>query len=117
SGPNCAGCNALIVVGKPADVLPVMYALPKASAAIAAATSSPVPPRYVENRRAEPAAFSLVTKASRHGMVWQVPPPKTGWNALAVVGKLADLVSPVTKASPAEFTARPRALFRRRPPG
>jgi len=50
-----------------------------------APTSEPLPPRKVEyTSGALPVALNLVTKASL------LPPPKVGWKADAVVGKLED---------------------------
>ena len=53
------------------------------------AKSTPPPPRYVEYTGAEPVGSSLMTKAS-----WT--PPNAGWAAPAVVGKLGEMVDPVT---------------------
>src|SRR5260370_27449664 len=54
-----------LAVGKSCEVVvPTMERFPRASDAIPRASSSAVPPRYVEKRRAEPEAFSFATKAS-----------------------------------------------------
>src|SRR2546427_3316781 len=55
------------------------------------------PPRKVEYNRPVPVLFSFATNASD-------VPLKVVSNAVAVVGKSADRVSPVTNASPAGLT-------------
>src|SRR6266511_2255751 len=78
-------------------VLPVTYAEPRESTAIAKPWSLLLPPRYVEYTRAVPVAFSLLTN--------------TSWSPLALVsaptgvGKFVELVEPVTYALPAASTA------------
>jgi hypothetical protein len=53
------------VVGKLVDVVvPATTTLNAVSAATPALVSTPLPPRKVENKIAEPAEFSLVTKTS-----------------------------------------------------
>src|ERR1700684_2446061 len=53
------------VVGKSGEsVVPPTYASPALSTAIPFATSSSLPPRYVEYNRVEPSALILVTNAS-----------------------------------------------------
>src|SRR5947209_6119139 len=65
------------VVGKSAaPMVPVTYADPVLSIAIAAALSNPLLPRYVEYRIALPAGFSLVTNTL-------VVPWFVDWNALS----------------------------------
>src|SRR5262245_46303127 len=100
---------ASAVTGKsPEPVLPVNQALPAASTTTALAPSLPVPPRTVEYTAAEPAAFSLATKASL--------PSGTGSNAPAVVGKFNDAVPPETYAFPPASTASPPPLSESCPP-
>src|SRR5438552_1925059 len=84
-------------------VLPTRYALPEGSTATPRASSSPVPPRYVEYTSAEPAAFSFATNASRQLPsaallhVRRMAPP--------VVGKSLDPVDPAMMTLPEESTA------------
>src|SRR3954466_13000923 len=80
-GPLMADWKAL-KVGKSADwVVPPTYAFPAASTASPRATSTPDPPRYVENTSPVPPGLSLVRNAS-----WL--PPSVWSLAPAVVGKL-----------------------------
>jgi hypothetical protein len=62
--PPDAPCREL-TVGKFVDeVVPVIYALPPASTTICLAESVPLPPRYVEKTRADPAALIFVKNTS-----------------------------------------------------
>jgi hypothetical protein len=67
--PASAAWNGWTVGKSTESVAPVTYALPCESTATAWPLSEPVPPRYVENTRAEPSGLSFVTKRSEQGCV------------------------------------------------
>src|ERR1700736_2619184 len=67
--------------------------------------SYPLPPMKVEYTKADPEGLSFVTKASPFWHGWMSP--QLVWNAPNVVGKLGDLVVPVTYALPALSAAMP----------
>src|SRR3989339_2009302 len=90
------GWSAAGVVGKSADeVLPAMKTVlsgSSESAVVSASPSRPEPPRYVEERSAEPSDLSIAAKAS-------FKPLLTGWNEAApATGKLDDEVLPAANA-------------------
>jgi len=90
------------VVGKSAPLVkPATYALPAGSTATRWPLSTIAPPMQVEYVSAEPVVFSFVTKTSYCPRFVRLKAP-------AVVGKSAEIVSPVTKALPEALTAMPR---------
>src|ERR1051326_682963 len=104
SSVDCSG----LTVGKLMEVVvPVIYAHPDPSTAMAAAVSEPFPPIYVLYTRAPPGAI-FAANAS-----W--PPPDFDWNA-DVNGKSAEDVLPVIYALAEASTAMPVALSRPPPP-
>src|SRR4029453_12428632 len=77
------------IVGNAGELVePVRKATPSGSTAMACATPSPFPPKYVEYPSGVPAALSLLTNAAR-------PPAAALWSA-DTVGKSTELVAPVT---------------------
>src|SRR5271156_4404597 len=83
------------VTGKSGDdVVPTTNASFAASTAIPLATSSFLPPRYVEYSSVEPSALNLVTNASCGK---SSEPPSFGCSGCAV-GKLSEKVPPATNA-------------------
>src|SRR5262245_47673032 len=79
--------------GKSLDpVVPVTYALPVESTAMAFPKSLLAPPRNEEYESAVAAPLSLATNAS---VTRSEPPPNAVWNVLTA-GKFGELVSPVT---------------------
>src|SRR6266567_2491724 len=92
-------------------VKPSTYTWPERSVCPPPNSSQPFPPRYVENTRAEPEAFSLATTPWRRSSVidW-MQPPRPGffvWNAPGVTGKSVEQVVPTRYASPEESTVAP----------
>ena len=94
---------ALGDVGKSGDrVIPVTYAFPAPSAAIATPTSPSLPPRNVLNLSRPEVASNFITNASPHSGLFaqSPPPPKVRLRTPGVVGKLLELVIPVTEMAP-----------------
>ena len=89
-------------VGKSEEsVLPTAYT-PLESTAMRLKLSVPVPPRYVENKRAEPLAESSDTNPSVG------PPIFVDWIALST-GRFGELVLPEMKMLPLASVAEPKA--------
>ncbi len=89
--PIPMGWNAPDVTGSPMDdpplpVHPVMYAFPAGSTATPAATSTPLPPKYVAYTRLLNWLLNAATNAS--------PPPLYAGCVAAYVGKPIELVDP-----------------------
>ena len=90
SVPPSVGSVAF-AIGKSAEyVVPKTEANPIGSTVSAVPWSAPPPPRYVEYWRVPPSGLSFETNAS------EGPPDRVRENAPGVVGKSADVVSPVT---------------------
>src|SRR5258708_7441094 len=96
--PLCAVWNAPGVVGKSDEpAIPVTYALPAASTAIASASSS-VPPearpvlplRKLEETRPKPAGLNCVTKAAQSSR-------KGSWTATRVTRRVVDHRQPTNQ--------------------
>jgi hypothetical protein len=97
------------MVGKSEDwVVPTTYT-PLESTAMRLKPSVLVPPRYVENKRAEPSAESSDTNPS------VLPPAYADWIALTT-GKFVELVLPEMKMLPLESVADPKARSEPEPP-
>src|SRR5580700_1350750 len=95
--PMPMGWNAPGVTGSPTDdcplpVQPVMYAFPEESAAIPAATSFPLPPKYVAYTKLVNCLLNSATNAS--------PPPLNVGCVAAYTGKSIELVDPAIKMLP-----------------